>query len=101
MKFQPELKKVFDESVREVIEEIPAFSIPFKRQGLDLKDCVDNEMDFYLGALIATILERYMLNASIKGFTKQQIYATSPLAALNIFNMIPTLKEEIKLNIGL
>jgi hypothetical protein len=60
-----------------------------------------DEMDFYLGVVIATILERYMVYTQNKGFTKQQIISTSPFAVISIFNMIPTLKEEIKSKIGL
>lgn len=41
-------------------------------------------------------MERYIVYAQNKGFTKQQIISTSTFAAISIFNMIPTLKEEIK-----
>ena len=73
-----------------------AVSIGLTEQGLNLKNHIENEMDFYLGVVIATILERYMVYAQNKGFTKEQIISTSPFVAINIFNMIPTLKEEIK-----
>lgn len=99
--FTLELKKVFEEAVTDAIEGIPVVSIGLTEQGLDLKDYIDNEMDFYLGVVIATILERYMVYAQNKGFTKQQIISTNPFAAISIFNMIPTLKEEIKSKFGL
>jgi hypothetical protein len=41
-----------------------------------------------------------MVYAQNKGFTKQQIISTNPFAAISIFNMISTLKEEIKSKFG-
>ena len=70
-------------------------------QGLCLKDHTYYEMDFYLGVVIVTILERCMVYGQNKGFTKQQIISTSPFAAISIFNMIPTIGEEIKSKLGL
>ena len=88
--FTQELKKIFDEAVTYAIEGMSAVSIWLTEQGLYLKDHIDHEMDFYLGVVIATILERYMVYAQNKGFTKQQIISTSPFAAISIFNMITT-----------
>ena len=58
-------------------------------------------MDFYLGCVIATIFERYMVYARDAGFTEQQILSPTPLIIYNIFQMIPTLKEQIKEQVGL
>ena len=58
-------------------------------------------MDFYLGVAIATIFEKYAVYGTMAGFTKQQIMSPGPLIAYNIFQMIPTLKEKIKVQVGL
>jgi hypothetical protein len=59
-------------------------------------------MDLYLGVVIGTIYEKYMVDAvKAEKFTKQQIMSPSPFIAYNIFNMIPTLKEKIKEQVGL
>jgi hypothetical protein len=42
------------------------------KQGLDLKDHIDNEMYFCFTVLIASILERHIVYGSNKGFRKQQ-----------------------------
>ena len=98
----PELKEIFDEAVREAIDQIPAVSMGFKGSGLDLKDHVDNEMDFYLGVTIATIQERYMCKVLDKRkFTKEDVISAIPYATTSIFTMIPDLKKEIKSKIGL
>lgn len=99
--FTEKLKKVFDKAVKESIEQIPVTSLAFKGE-LDLKEHIDNEMDFYLGIVIATIFEKYTVYAAMAGeFTKQEISSTGPLVAYSIFNMIPTLKEKIKEQVGL
>jgi hypothetical protein len=47
-----------------------------------VKAHIDNEMDFYLGAVMATILEKYTVYAVMEGgFTKEQIISSSPHAA--------------------
>jgi hypothetical protein len=99
MKFVQELKKVFDEAERETIDQISEISLAFKEQGL--KDYIDNEMDFYLGAVIATVFEKYQYKAERKGFTQQQILSTSPLVVISIFYNISEFKKEIKSKIGL
>jgi hypothetical protein len=64
-----------------------------------LKKHIENEMDFYLGVIIANIHERYTYYALSQNiFTSQQISSTAPLVAISIFIMIPILKEEIKEN---
>ena len=55
--FPVELKKVFDTAVKHSIEQIPALTSAFKEGEFDLKSQIDNEMDFYLGCVIATILK--------------------------------------------
>ncbi len=55
--FPEKLKKVFDKAVKDSIEQIPATSLAFKEGELDVKVYVDNEMDFYLGVVMATILK--------------------------------------------
>ena len=57
--FPVKLKNVFDKAVKDSIEQIPATSLAFKEKELDLKAHIDNEMDFYLGVVIATIFEKY------------------------------------------
>jgi hypothetical protein len=54
--FSAKLKKVFDRAVKVSIEQIPATSLAFKEGGLDLKLHIYNEMDFYLGVVIAYYL---------------------------------------------
>ena len=99
--FPVKLKKVFDKAVNDSIEQIPATSLAFQEKELDLKAHIDNEMDFYLGVVIATIFEKYGVYALMEGFTKQQIMSSSPLAANSIFQMVPTLNESIKEQVGL
>ena len=99
--FPEKLKKVFDRAIKDSIEQVPATTLAFKEGGLDLKSHIDNEMDFYLGVVMATIFEKYMVYAVMEGFTKELIISTSPLAANSIFLMIPILKENIKEQIGL
>jgi hypothetical protein len=99
--FPYKLKKVFDKAVKDSIEQIPATSSAFKEGELDLKVYVDNEMDFYLGVVMATIFEKYTVYAVMEGFTKEQIMSVSHLRIKNIFQMIPTLKEKIKAQVGL
>ena len=99
--FPVKLKKVFDKAVKDSIEQIPATSLAFKEKELDLKAHIDNEMDFYLGFVMATIFEKYTVYAVMEGFTKEQIISTSPHAAKYIFQPIPTLKENIKEQVGL
>ena len=99
--FPEKLRKVFDKAVIDSIEQIPATSQAFKGE-LDLKQHIHNEMDFYLGVLIATIFEKYTVYAAMTGeFTKQEIMSTSPHTANKIFQLIPTLKEKIKDQVGL
>ena len=99
--FPYKLKRVFDKAVKDSIEQIPATSSAFKEGKLNLKVYVDNEMDFYLGVVMATIFEKYMVYAVMEGFTKEQILSVSHLRVNDIFQMIPTLKEKIKEQIGL
>jgi hypothetical protein len=99
--YPEDLKKVFDKAVNDSIVQIPAISSAFQVGELDLKAHIDNEMDFYLGCVIATIFEKYMVYATNAGFPQEQIISTSLLAANNIFQMIPMLKEKIKNQIGL
>ena len=54
--YPKELKIVFDKAVKDSIEQIPVISLAFKGE-LDLKSPLDNERDFYLGVVIATIFE--------------------------------------------
>ena len=59
-------------------------------------------MDFYLGCVIAILFEKYAIYATMEGvFTKEQILSPTPLAVYNIFQMLPTLKEKIKDQVGL
>jgi hypothetical protein len=95
------LKKVYDKAVNDSIEQIPTTSFALKEGELDVKVHVDNEMDFYLGAVMATIFEKFECYAKMEGFTKQQIDNVSVLTANDIFQMIPTLKEKIKEQVGL
>ncbi len=99
--FSAKLKKVFDRAVKDSIEQIPATSLAFKEKELDLKAHMNNEMDFYLGVVMATILEKYTVYAVMEGNTEQHIRSTSSLVAFNIFQLIPRLKENIKDQIGL
>ena len=99
--FPVKLKKVFDRAVKDSIEQIPATSLAFKEGELDVKEYVDNEMDFYLGVVMATIFEKYGFYAVMEGFTEQQIRSTSYLVAFSIFQLIPRLKENIKEQVGL
>jgi len=99
--FSAKLKKVFDKAVKDTIEQIPATSLAFKEGELDVKVYVDNELDFYLGVVMATVFEKYGFYAIMEGFTKEQIISTSPLAANSIFQMVPILKENIKEQVGL
>ena len=55
--FPEKLKEVFDKAVKDSIEQIPATSLAFKEGELDVKVYVDNEVDFYLGVVMATILK--------------------------------------------
>ena len=87
--------------VQDSIEQIPATSLAFKEGELDVKVYVDNEMDFYLGVVIATIFEKYMVYATMAGFTKERIMSVSHITAYDLFQMIPTLKEKIKDQVGL
>ena len=98
--FTAKLKKAFDEAVKDSIEQIPATSLAFKGE-LDLKEHIDNEMDFYLGVVMATIFEKYAIYATMVGVTKEQIISSSPHAANHMFQLIPTLKENIKEQVGL
>ena len=95
------LKKVFDKAVKDSIEQIPVTSLAFKEGKLDLKLYVDNEMDFYLGVVMATIFEKYTVYAVMEGFTKEQILSVSHLRVNYIFQITPTLKEKIKEQVGL
>jgi hypothetical protein len=100
--FPVELKKVFDRAVKDSIEQIQVIFLAFKEGELDLKSHIDNKIDFYIGIVIATIFEKYAVYAAMTGkFTKQQIMSPNPLIAYNIFQMIPTLKEKIKEQVGL
>ena len=99
--FPVKLKKVFDKAVKDSIEQIPAISLAFKEKELDLKAHIDNEIDFYLGVVMATIFEKYTVYAVMDGFTQEQIMSASPKTANSIFQMIPTLKENIKEQVGL
>ena len=83
--FPVELKKVFDTAVKHSIEQIPALTSAFKEGEFDLKSQIDNEMDFYLGCVIANIFERYMVYARDAGFTEQQILSPTPFIIYNIF----------------
>ena len=94
--FPEKLKKVFDKAVKDSIEQIPATSLAFKEGELDVKVYVDNEMDFYLGVVMVTIFEKYGVYAIMDGFRKQQIISSSPYVANHIFQLIPTLKDQIK-----
>jgi len=97
MNLSPELQEIFDKTVIETIDQIPPISIGFKGPGLDLKKYVDNEMDFYLGVVMATIQERYMCKVlNEKKFTVQDVYSTMPYTIITTYSMIPKLKEEIK-----
>jgi len=94
--FPEKLKRVFDKAVIDSIEQIPVTSLAFKGE-LDLKEHIHNEMDFYLGILIATIFEKYTVYAAMTGeFSKQEIMNTSPHVANHIFQLIPMLKDKIK-----
>ena len=53
-------------------------------------------MDFYLGVVIATIFEKYMIYATMAGFTRERIMSVSHITAYDLFQMIPRLKEQIK-----
>jgi hypothetical protein len=99
--FAGKLKKVFDRAVEDSIEQIPATTIAFKEGELDLKSHIDNEMDFYLGFVMATIFEKYTVYAVMEGFTKELIISSSPHTAKYIFQLIPTLKDKIKEQVGL
>ena len=46
--FPIKLKKVFDEAVKDSIEQIPVTSLAFKEKELGLKAHIDNEMTFIL-----------------------------------------------------
>jgi hypothetical protein len=84
--FPVKLKQVFDKAIKDSIEQIPATTLAFKEKELDLKVHIDNEMDFYLGVVMATIFEKYMVYAVMEGgFTKGLIISTSPDAANSIF----------------
>ena len=50
---------------------------------------------------MATIFEKYTVYAVMEGFTQEQIMSASPNTANSIFQMIPTLKENIKEQVGL
>ena len=99
----PELKKIFDQAVKEAIDQIPVVSIGFKGSGLDLKKYVDNEIDFYLGITMATIIERYDYKVIRKNnkFTLQEATFARPDMITSVYDKIPILKEEIKSKIGL
>jgi hypothetical protein len=102
--FSPELKKIFDETVKEAIDQIPVVSLGFKGSGLDLKKYVDNEMDFYLGVTLATIIERYdykVIGKNNNKFTLQEATFARPDMITSVYDKIPILKEEIKSKIGL
>jgi hypothetical protein len=56
-------------ATREVIQLIPHMNMVFRNPKYDLKQTVENDLDFLLGAVLATILERnttYCLNRNIK-----------------------------------
>ncbi|HET7641869.1 MAG TPA: hypothetical protein VFK40_00045 [Nitrososphaeraceae archaeon] len=91
-----ELEEIFGEAVNEAIQGIPAVC-----SGLEgLKDYVNNEMDFCLGVLMATIQERYMCKLLDKRkFTKEEVLSTIPYITASIYEKIPKLKEEIKLKL--
>ena len=84
--FPAKLKKVFDKAVKDSIEQIPITSPAFKEKESDLKAHIDNEMDFYLGVVMATIFEKYGVYALMEGFTKEQIISSSPHTANIYFN---------------
>ena len=55
-------------------------------------------MDFYLGIVMATIFEKYPVYVVMEGgFTKEQII--SPHAVKYIFQLIPTLKDKLKIKL--
>lgn len=94
--FSPELQKIFDETVRKVLDQFPTVITRFKAQKINIKDHIDNEMDFYLGVVITTIFVRYMYKVLKYRFTEEQIKSVSKSAVAIIFDMIPKLKKEIK-----
>ena len=53
-------------------------------------------MDFYLGVVMATIIEKYGFYAVMEGFTEQQIRSKVYLLESSIFQLIPRLKRILK-----
>lgn len=59
--YTTEIKKIFNKTVSDANETIPLVFLGLAKQWLDLKDHIDNELDFGPNVLIASILERHIV----------------------------------------
>lgn len=62
------IREQLERTIREVIEALPFMKRVFLNPTYDLNKTVENELDFLLGAVLASILERnaiYLLNRQI------------------------------------
>jgi hypothetical protein len=63
------IKEQLGRAVKDILEQLPWMAEVFRNPTYDLNKTVENEMDFFLGAVLGEILERYtqyLLNKQIK-----------------------------------
>ena len=94
-----DLKKIYDRAYNDALNSIPVMSNIFNVDRI--RDNIENEKDFYLGAVITTIHFLYSTYATSEKFTREQIESTSPLMARDIIEHIPDIKKNIESNIGI
>ena len=61
-------------AVKDILEQLPWMAEVFRNPTYDLNKTIENELDFFLGAVLGEILERYtqyLLNKHIKPSTEE------------------------------
>ena len=94
------VRGILDESINESIDQISAVSQGLTGHGLDLKKHIENEMDFYLGVVMAVAQERWVYKAAKKGLSQQQIISVIPFVVVSLYTKIPKFKTEINRRLG-
>jgi hypothetical protein len=84
----------FSRAVNEIVEQLPYMATVFQNPLFDLKKAVEHDLDFLLGAFLASVLERYTiycLQRSIKPTNEEALKFN-----YNLFSRALEYKEMIR-----
>jgi len=92
------MEQQLSRALREIEEQLPYMATVFRNPLFDLKNTVENDLDFLLGAFLASVLERYTTYCLSRQIKSTDLESAKVNYAL--FSKAKQFKERIRKELG-